>query len=90
MVKIKNTMPFKLGVSLFILLEFCFLGSLLFVVVSEYDPVFEETVGLLMISFSIVAGMTVLMFELHQLLKWQPNMTKYFLNQMYAKKTLHF
>ncbi len=78
-VKIKNTMPFKLGVSLFILLEFCFLGSLLFVVVSEYDPVFEETVGLLMISFSVVAGMAVLLFELHQLLRWKPNMpTKFF------------
>ncbi len=72
-------MPFKLGVSLFILLEFIFLGGLLFAVVSEYGPVFEETVGLLMISISIVAGMAVLLFELQQLLKWKPTMpTKFF------------
>jgi hypothetical protein len=67
-----NTRIFKLGVSLFVLFEFCFLGGLLFAVVSEYDPFFEETVGLAMISISVVAGIAVLLFELHQLLRWKP------------------
>lgn len=64
---------FKLSVSTFIVAEICFLGGLLFVVIDEYDPVFVETAGLIMITYSIILGIGVLLFALHQLYKWNPN-----------------
>ncbi len=72
-----NTTVFKSGVSLFVFIEICFLGGLLFVVVNEYDPFFEETVGLVMIGISIIAGMAVLLYELRELFKWKPSMAPF-------------
>lgn len=63
---------FKLGVSAFIIIEICFLGGLLAIVVEEYDPIFVETAGLVMVTYSIILGIGVLLFALHQLIKWNP------------------
>ncbi|HLN46587.1 MAG TPA: hypothetical protein VK209_12850 [Candidatus Sulfotelmatobacter sp.] len=76
---------FKLGVSAFIIAEICFLGGLLSVVIEEYDPIFIETAGLIMIAYSIIVGIGVLLFALHQLHKWNPNVIIHLKNLFFLK-----
>jgi hypothetical protein len=68
-----SNIGFKLAISLFIIVEVCFLGGLLYTVWEEYDPIFVESAGIAMITFSIVLGIGALLYEFHQIIKWKPN-----------------
>ncbi len=70
-----DTKIFKIIVSTFIVAEICFFSGLLFTVLAEYDPVFVETAGLIMITYSSIMALAVLLYSLFSLIKWQPNIT---------------
>jgi hypothetical protein len=68
-----NNVGFKLAISSFIILEVCFLGAMLYTAWEEYDPIFVETAGIAMVTFSIVLGIGALLWELQEIIKWKPN-----------------
>jgi hypothetical protein len=72
-----NNIGFKWAISIFIIVGVCFLGALLYSVWEEYDPIFAESVGITMITFSIVLGIGALLWELHEIIKWKPNIVGY-------------